>query len=177
MQSSCVVTPSAFGAQAGSILWVVDADGQNARPLTRAGQPPGGHASPVWSPDGRFIAFTVFESFETSGVWLLDVAAGRTREIKVGARLYELAFAPDGTALYAAGGEALVHKLPFDPGDGTVTGPAEPMTVNVCKKMSPGAEPRLTVPNPPGIAPVNENSASIPPLRVFSPPPPTRRSV
>ena len=43
------VTPTAWLATSGSTIWVVDADGHNARELTRLGSPLGGHASPTWS--------------------------------------------------------------------------------------------------------------------------------
>ena len=68
------VTPTAWLAQAGSTIWIVDADGANARQVTQLGNPVGGHASPAWNRDGRFLAFSVFEAGQDSGVWLLDVA-------------------------------------------------------------------------------------------------------
>jgi len=119
------VTPSAWGAQTGSTLWIVDADGSNLKEMTRTGAPNGGHAAPTWSRDGRFIAFTVFEGGEQNGVWLLEVENGRTRLLTRGRGLFELVFAPDGSALYAAGGEAVVVRLPFDPVKGEIIGEAE----------------------------------------------------
>jgi len=119
------VTPSAFGAQSGSTVWVVNPDGSNRQPLTRPGHPIGGHAAPVWSPDGRYVAFTVFEGGVNNGVWLLTLRSGDVTPIATGPGLYEVAFSPDGSALYAAGGDALVHRLPFDAERGLVTGPRE----------------------------------------------------
>jgi Tol biopolymer transport system component/DNA-binding winged helix-turn-helix (wHTH) protein len=119
------VTPSAFGAMSGSTLWMVDVDGSNLREVTRTDAPGGGHAAPAWSRDGRFIAFTVFEGVGDHGVWLLDVASGRTRPLVPGGGLYELVFAPDNSAIYAAGGQAIIFRLPFDSVSGTVTGPRE----------------------------------------------------
>lgn len=45
-------------AQPGSHLLLVPADGSGpARALTRAGEPPGGHGAPLWSPDGSTVYF------------------------------------------------------------------------------------------------------------------------
>jgi Tol biopolymer transport system component/DNA-binding winged helix-turn-helix (wHTH) protein len=123
------VTPSAFGAQSGSTVWVVDADGSNRQPLTRPGKPIGGHAAPVWSPDGRYIGFTVFEGGANNGVWLLSLASGDVTPLARASGLYEVVFAPNGSAIYAAGGDALIHRLPFDAERGIVTGPREVIPV------------------------------------------------
>lgn len=119
------VTPMAFGAQSGSTIWMVDADGASLREVTRAGQPTGGHAGPEWSGDGRYLAFTVFEAGPVSGVWILSVDGGEPRFLEGGKGLYELVFAPDSSALYVAGGEALIVRLPFDPSTGTMRGARE----------------------------------------------------
>jgi Tol biopolymer transport system component/DNA-binding winged helix-turn-helix (wHTH) protein len=108
------VTPSAFGAQSGSTIWVVGADGQDARQVTRAGDPVGGHAAPAWSHDGRYLAFTLFEGGPDNGVWLLTLTSGETRPLARGPGLYDVVFAPDDTALYASGGEALLVRIPFN---------------------------------------------------------------
>jgi len=118
------VTPSAYGAQSGSTIFVVDADGGNPRELTRAGEPIGGHALPIWTPDGRRVAFTVFDATPGHEIWTTNVESGARTRLHAGKGFYELAFAPDGSALYAAGGEALIVRLPFDADSGTVTGPA-----------------------------------------------------
>jgi Tol biopolymer transport system component/DNA-binding winged helix-turn-helix (wHTH) protein len=123
------VTPSAFGAQNGSTLWIVGADGEGLRQLTRTGGPIGGHAAPTWTRDGRYIAFAVFEGASDNGVWLLNVASGATTALVRGAGLYELVFAPDGSALYAAGGEPAILRFPFDAASGTITGPRETIPV------------------------------------------------
>ena len=116
------VTPSAWGAQTGSTLWLVDADGTHLKPLTTVGNPIGGHAAPAWSRDGRYIAFSVFEGALQNGVWLLNVGTGDFRQLARGFGLYELVFAPDDSAIYIAGGEAVIMRLPFDAGTGTTSG-------------------------------------------------------
>jgi Tol biopolymer transport system component/DNA-binding winged helix-turn-helix (wHTH) protein len=119
------VTPSAFGAQSGSTLWMVEAGGGVPRQLTREGQPLGGHAAPAWSNDGRYIAFSVFEGGPNNGVWLLSVDTREPTPLETGGRLYELVFGPDDSALYAAGGEPMIVRLPFDAKAGKLSGPRE----------------------------------------------------
>ena len=46
-----------------------------------------------------------------------------------GGGLYELVFAPDGSALYVAGGEAAIIRLPFDQETGAIRGARELMPV------------------------------------------------
>lgn len=123
------VTPSAFGAHGGSTLWVVDVEGGAPRPLTQPGTPPGGHGLPAWSHDGRWIAFVAFDAGAANGLWVLDVARGVARQLDAGSGLYEAAFAPDGSAVYAAAGEAFVARVPFDAGTGRASGPREMLPV------------------------------------------------
>ncbi len=124
------VTPSAFGAQSGATIKVVNADGSGERQLTVAGQPLGGHASPAWTRDGRFVAFSVFEGAHNNGVWLVSIENGRTTPLLRGARgLYELAFAPDDSAIYVAGGEPFITRIPFDREAGAAIGERELLPV------------------------------------------------
>jgi Tol biopolymer transport system component/DNA-binding winged helix-turn-helix (wHTH) protein len=115
------VTPSAWGAQIGSTLWLVDVDGSNLRQLTTPRHPIGGHAAPAWSRDGRFLAFTVFEGGLENGVWRLALDGGDVRPLARGPGLYELVFSADDRAIYAAGGEAFVTKIGFDSKTGEAT--------------------------------------------------------
>lgn len=123
------VAPTGFGAQAGSTLLVVNADGSGPAALTKAGEPLGGHAAPSWSPDGRHIAFTVFDSGHQNGLWMLDVASGRATQLQQGQDLFETAFADDGSALYVAGGEALVIRIPLDRESALAAGPSETLAI------------------------------------------------
>ena len=118
-----VATPTAFGAQHGSTLWIVDAGGGGLRQLTRTGEPSGGHSAPAWSPDGRHLAFTVFEGGRDDGVWILSLDTLATRPLVRRSGLFELAFAPDGSALYVTSGEAAILRLPFDAAAGVVQEP------------------------------------------------------
>ena len=123
------VTPSAYGASAGSTIWITQADGTGARALTSSARPLGGHASPAWSPDGRFIGFTVFDGGRDNGAWIVDCQTGLVTQLESGVRVYEMVFAPDGGSIYMAGGEALIYRLPFDPRTGARRGPTEPIAL------------------------------------------------
>jgi DNA-binding winged helix-turn-helix (wHTH) protein len=73
------VAPNGYSAQAGSTIWIVDADGANARAVTTSMKPVGGHASPSWSHDGRFIVFSVFDGLPDNGARIRRGAAARPR--------------------------------------------------------------------------------------------------
>ncbi len=107
------LVPTGFGAEIGSTIWIADADGANAHAVTRGDRPIGGHAAPSWSGDGRFIAFSLFEAGPKNGLWLLDIASGTTSQLH-GGNDYESVFAPDGSNIYVAGGDALIFRVPFD---------------------------------------------------------------
>jgi Tol biopolymer transport system component/DNA-binding winged helix-turn-helix (wHTH) protein len=119
------VNPSAFGAQSGSTIWTINADGSNPREITRAGQPIGGHAAPAWTPDGQRIAFSVFEGGTNNGVWLVPLDAQPPVVLAERSGLYEITFAPDASALYVTGGEAWIMRIPFDAERGQARGPQE----------------------------------------------------
>jgi Tol biopolymer transport system component/DNA-binding winged helix-turn-helix (wHTH) protein len=123
------VAPLGFGAQTGSTILVVDAIGGASKPLTLPGNPVGGHASPAWSPDGRYVSFAVFEGGQQNGLWLLDRQHRKTTQLRQGDRLYESAFSRDGRTIYAVGGEAFILRLPFDAATGALSGPAETIPV------------------------------------------------
>jgi len=86
-------------------LWVVPARGGEARRLTEGkfslGTHPGGATTPVWSPDGKRIAFTKFpnaywaQSFR-SVIAEVDVASGEMRTLVPGQGSEDFKFAPAG---------------------------------------------------------------------------------
>jgi Tol biopolymer transport system component/DNA-binding winged helix-turn-helix (wHTH) protein len=119
------VAPTGFGAQTGSTLWSVNLDGADVRALTEAGRPLGGHAAPSWSPDGRRVAFTVFDGGRQDGLWILDLQTRQSTLVEQGNRLYESVFAPDSSAIYIAGGEPLIVRIPLDPSTAAPRGPRE----------------------------------------------------
>jgi len=122
-------SPGGFGAQVGSTLWIVDAEGGTPAPLTRSDAPIGGHASPAWSADGRYISFTVFEGGPNNGLWIVEPPSGTPRRLHRAPRLYESVFAPDGSALFVASGEASITRLPFDAATGALSGTPEVVPV------------------------------------------------
>jgi Tol biopolymer transport system component len=121
--------PTGFGAQSGSTIWMVDADGGNPRPVSQSGDPGGGHAAPSWSADGRFLAFTVFEAGAENGLWVLNLATRKTTLLAQGSGLFESVFAPDGAAVYVAGGAAFILRVPFDGVAGVASGPTASIPV------------------------------------------------
>jgi Tol biopolymer transport system component/DNA-binding winged helix-turn-helix (wHTH) protein len=123
------VSPTGFGAQSGSTIWMVDADGRHLRQLTRNGHPAGGHAAPAWSSDGRYLAFTVFEAGASNGVWILTLETGATSLLEAGKGLFESVFASDDAAVYVAGGDAMIVRVPFDPITGRSRGPRKTIPV------------------------------------------------
>jgi Tol biopolymer transport system component/DNA-binding winged helix-turn-helix (wHTH) protein len=119
--------PNGFSAQAGSRIWIVDANGQNARQVTA--HPRGGHASPSWSPDGRSIVFSVFDAAEDNGIWTRSVESGETWPLHRALSLYDPVFTRDQSAVYVAGADALLVRIPIDPRTHRPSGRAETLPV------------------------------------------------
>ena len=123
------IAPNGYSAQAGSTIWVINADGTHAREITSTQRPLGGHASPAWSHSGRFIAFTVFDAGEDNGVWMLNVESGETWPLELRSSLYDPVFLKDDSAVIAGGAEALLVRLPVDPRTGKLNAPHEVIPV------------------------------------------------
>ena len=117
------VAPNGYSAQAGSTIWVVDADGGNARALTTVLNPVGGHSSPSWSHDGRFVAFSVFDGLPDNGIWVVSTESRELSPLDRGHSLYDPVFAKDDRYVYAAGADAFVAQLPFDAATGRLRSP------------------------------------------------------
>src|SRR5690606_5996936 len=61
-----------------------------------------GEFGPVWSPDGRSIAFTTWSDDEGGHIWRVPAGGGRARRLTRVAALYrQLAWSPDGERLVA----------------------------------------------------------------------------
>ena len=83
-------------AMSGSI-WRVDPGTGAAEELTSG---PGYHSLPAWSPDGRYLAYTVDDNGKNIGIGLLDIESGEQRMLLDDERLYtDPTFSPDGTKL------------------------------------------------------------------------------
>jgi dipeptidyl aminopeptidase/acylaminoacyl peptidase len=107
-----------------SDLWVCDADGSGARQLTREFATV---MQPLWSPDGRWIAFgaTVDEGDAQTNLYLLEFASGRVR--RLGDADLQLSdpqavhWAPDsGSLLFARQHRGRHHVVRISVDDGTL---------------------------------------------------------
>lgn len=107
------IGPSARAANLPSTIWVVDVSAGQPRPLTRAGEPVGGHGSPAWSPDGRHIVFATSDFFGT-GIWSLDSDGGEPYPISTAiAPAYDPIYTSDGGSVLFASG-TWIWRVPVD---------------------------------------------------------------
>ena len=81
-------------------LSLVDLDGGPPRPLTRPGNPPGGHNSPRWMADGRHVVFTA--NFpDRAKPWVVDTVTGELWQIQIATEsMRSPSFSTDGRFLY-----------------------------------------------------------------------------
>ena len=119
-------------------IWLVDADGSNAKRLTSgtwslpSSTPPGSPASPIsWSPDGNSITFTKMpNAYDADGDFavaaILDVHTGKVRALTSHGKLEGYSdYSPDGTKIaywYPFKGDPAaqndVYVAPASGGDG-----------------------------------------------------------
>lgn len=78
-----------YGAPYPTHINLFDVESRALRPLVKYG------AEPVWSPDGKRLAYI---STETGGVWVVDVAGGKTTEVYEVDRANEHSVAISGVA-------------------------------------------------------------------------------
>jgi Tol biopolymer transport system component len=78
-------------------VYVMNADGTEQRRLT---VDPAQHFSPVWSPDGRRVAFVRGSvEVESSGLFVMDVDGSNLRQLTPDAGPAGIAWSPDGSAI------------------------------------------------------------------------------
>ena len=126
--SDQIVFTSDSAALGQSTLWIVRRDGSDRRPLTKVGDPAGGHRSPAWSHDGRHVAFVVNRGNWRLEVRLIDVATGEQKVVDVGNYSADPAFTPDDRSLLWGGttrtGNGRLYRHALD-ADGTPVGETE----------------------------------------------------
>lgn len=98
-------------------LMLADADGENSRAILESRQP---LMSPVWSPDGEWLAYVSFEN-RTAAVYLHRVRTAERRQISSRPGVNGApAFSPDGRrlalTLSSASGNLDIHVLEIDSG-------------------------------------------------------------
>lgn len=77
------LSASAYGALPPSVLWTVPSAGGRPTPLTEAGRPAGGHGAPHVSPDGEWVAFSVY-SRDRAAIWGLSLKTRQLVELSGG---------------------------------------------------------------------------------------------
>ena len=145
-----IVRPSSLAASdwpgdGESTIWMVAADGSNLQQLTQPRVPPGQHADPSWSPDGRQVIFATL-GIVTMGfrgaLFTVDAKSGEIKPVSVGG-LWGAAnpvYAPDGKGVYFAGrpqigGASGVYYVAFS---------GDPRAVDLCPTKQ-AAPSRITV--------------------------------
>jgi Tol biopolymer transport system component len=99
-EAAAVLSSGALPALPPSTIWLVDIASGAIRPLTRPGQPAGGHGSPSFSPDGRWIAFTTSDQ-SRSEVWVVAADGGEPHPLVQGPSLaFHPRWCPGSKALY-----------------------------------------------------------------------------
>jgi Tol biopolymer transport system component len=98
-------------------VWISDADGSNAMPLTAFGGPWTGTAR--WSPDGRSIAFDSHTD-RGSSIHVVSAAGGQPERVDIPFDSSEPAWSKDGRWFYFTGkkrGLTQIFKVPIEGGE------------------------------------------------------------
>ncbi|HNH82777.1 MAG TPA: protein kinase [Acidobacteriota bacterium] len=91
---------NAAPAQPPSTIWTVPARGGNPQAVTQVGNPAGGHGTPSWSADGKWIAFATYDR-RTSAIWAISTESKELVRIVATQRyIYDPIFAPDGKGIF-----------------------------------------------------------------------------
>ena len=107
---------------------MIGRDGSGLRDLTQLGAPVGGHRSPAWSNNGRFIAFVTVRGADEGSVWIVDAAGGTPRRLRTALGAGNLQFSRDDRVLFFSGIGNILYRLAIDPVQGVATArPPEPV--------------------------------------------------
>jgi Tol biopolymer transport system component/DNA-binding winged helix-turn-helix (wHTH) protein len=111
-----------------STIWVIRADGSDARQVTRPGSPEGGQGVPSWSPDSRHIVF-----ISDYAIWAIAVdGTGLVRLIPKAYRFFDPVYSPDGNSVVfgaATGGRNLYGLMQIRVSPGTSAPIGEPVQI------------------------------------------------
>jgi Tol biopolymer transport system component len=95
-----VFSSTYYAAMSISTIWECPSGGGEPTQITHAGEPPGGHGAPVWSPDGSRIGF-VASDIDLSALWSMDPDGSQLKSLsRPRGRVYEFAYSPDGKHLF-----------------------------------------------------------------------------
>lgn len=118
-------------------IWLISADGQQHRRLTRKPTRSWGDYRPTFSPDGRWMAFVRLTTAEVSSVYLLELSADMQpigEPVKTisepGLSVKALAWSPAGDGLFfstggAGGGRTQLQHISMSPDTGKPVGQAQ----------------------------------------------------
>jgi Tol biopolymer transport system component/predicted Ser/Thr protein kinase len=85
------------GALSGSTIWTMPLLGGQPKQITKVGNPPAGHGTPAWSPDGERIVFGAFDPSVTE-VWSIS---SQGDQLKLMAhQAFDPIYSPDGAFVY-----------------------------------------------------------------------------
>jgi TolB protein len=107
---------------ANSAIWVMNADGSQAAPLTDAVNDDG---DPVWAPNGQQIAF--IRGKQKAGVWIMNSDGSNAKKLDPGDRFqWDLAWSPNGKSLAVIGVLAGAQEVVVMNADGSNVHQADP---------------------------------------------------
>ena len=126
-ESSPLLSDTTAPALSLSTLWLVGQESEEPRQLTRIGQPPGGHATPAFSPDGQRVVFSVSPQRGAAEIWSIGVDGENLHLMsREPAIAYDPTYSADGHFIYFSGQSREVNALwrvPVSQRTGKSTGP------------------------------------------------------
>ena len=83
-----------------STIWIAPFEGEDPKPVTQVGNPPGGHGAPSWSIDGKRIMFAISDG-NIGGIYSVSADGGDLKQV-IASRtyLYDPIYSPDGEYIY-----------------------------------------------------------------------------
>lgn len=93
-------------------IYVMDADGKNLERLTKSNQ---NEFKPIWSPDGRWIAYTTWSDVRGGHIYKMrSNGKGKPKRLTDAEAFYtDLAFSPDGNTIIALRGNEFLRNQTF----------------------------------------------------------------